>query len=79
MTDKELQKIAEIPTPEVRSVKMVFYSDYVKLELYCHAQEEKLRIARDLLMQVDNGAQKDFNGVNWYDAREEFFKKLEVK
>ena len=43
------------------------------------AQDEKLRIARDLLMHVDNRAQQDFNGVNWYDAREEFIEKMGVK
>ena len=82
-TDQELQKIAD----DCRQILSATYSNaksterliFFALKRVRDAQEEKLRIARDLLMHVDNRAQQDFNGVNWYDAREEFIEKMGVK
>lgn len=41
------------------------------------AMREAIGAAEQLLLAVDDGAQQDINGSNWYDARQKFISKLQ--
>ena len=41
------------------------------------AMREAIGKAEQLLLAVDDGAQQDINGSNWYDARQKFIPKLQ--
>lgn len=53
-------------------------SDFARtLERENAAMREAIGKAEQLLLAVDDGAQQDINGSNWYDARQKFISKLQ--
>ena len=53
-------------------------SDFARtLERENATMREAIRVAEQLLLAVDDGAQQDINGSNWYDARQKFISKLQ--
>lgn len=51
--------------------------EFDKIERENAAMREAIREAEQLLLAVDDGAQQDINGSNWYDARQKFISKLQ--